>query len=465
MGMVTQFDEKPRITGLLNNCLLNSALPNIIKQILAYSEMTPEALEALDGTPVYEHYKRLKSIFAETYGISEAQQEPFDWIVFNQVIQNHNFYANEILFAPVLRAVVKDFTSDFTFDEFFDALHASKNPALMPEGFVEDKDEIKLVYNALQNTRSITPAGRYPLLQFEHLYVVFYHKLGLNLTAHTALTRAGETKPYDYGLWEDYTHHTSDEPNPRPTVDIYFKDNHYERQRHEDLSEATEEYTRHINELPEALSKIHGTISGAHSRHETNRALGELFAYGNQKLQTILTRADEINSDQKRDLKKQAYQRSAAEYVASIQKGFSTQLGLEKQTSSTILLTLLQNAGNQEADLLLSKMRIASGTKRGTVLAETIFKHWANLDNPELQKLASTIEEPSSFYFNCMVGLAVAGAALLVAAILLQPMISMPFVIGLAAVGATSLLVSGGMFAAQQLSSTKVADEPEPSPT
>jgi hypothetical protein len=90
------------------------------------------------------------------------------------------------------------------------------------------------------------------------------------------------------------------------------------------------------------------------------------------------------------------------------------------------------------------------------------FETAARLYEEKLLKIVgarpSAEEASSNFYFNCMCSFAAAGAALLVAALILQPFVAMPLAIGVGAVGAASLIVGLGMFVAKQVGESNTAD-------
>ncbi|MDX2347045.1 MAG: hypothetical protein QNK11_09270, partial [Legionella sp.] len=124
---------------------------------------------------------------------------------------------------------------------------------------------------------------------------------------------------------------------------------------------------------------------------------------------------------------------------------------------------LLQNEDNTHAQALLDKMEVAN-SDRAVQLAAFVFSNWRNLGNQDTLNVKAVEEESSNFYFNCMVGLAVAGASLLVVAMLLNP--ASPFMV-LAIVGGAALLTSAGMFAADKLSpdnNNKVGPSPKSEP-
>jgi hypothetical protein len=91
----------PKLTGLLNNCALNSALPSLLMGISKLAN-TPEANYPGDDT-VFKSYQLLKNCFANYYGINP---EALNWLDFNNFLESHSFYAKEMILAPVFRSFI-----------------------------------------------------------------------------------------------------------------------------------------------------------------------------------------------------------------------------------------------------------------------------------------------------------------------------------------------------------------------
>jgi hypothetical protein len=370
-GVALIDNGKPRISGVLNNCLLNCALPSIIKQIETYSNLPEEALLALNQDPVFKNYTQLKKIFSDTYGLSNTEEKDFSWGLFARMIQNHSFYANELLFLPVLRAFVKQSACNLTFSQFSAALQDSKKIHArfsdgigedMPEGLSEDPDEVRALHRQLKTAAEVKATGRYGLLDYGPTYVVFYNLLGLSLIANTAVKiNEGDA----FFQEKDYTQHP-DYDSTHPVVEIFFKGFHYEIQEPENLIAPTKKYLEEISQLPEGLKSIHNQLTRASRKQLTEKAFTDLSSYGHNYINHLM--------------------------------------------------------------------------------------------NPSV---TIAPQASSHFYFNCMLGLTAAGGVLLVAAILLTPIISMPFATGLALAGTASLLLGLGLFVAEKKNNSATPAQPE----
>lgn len=96
------YERPPKITGLLNNCAINCAIPTILKRIAYWAEL--EETDRLDGikeNAVYQQYALFKEVFAGHYGMVEPQS--LTWQQFNYFLNAHHFFAIELIFAPVFR--------------------------------------------------------------------------------------------------------------------------------------------------------------------------------------------------------------------------------------------------------------------------------------------------------------------------------------------------------------------------
>ncbi|MCH9715670.1 MAG: hypothetical protein K0U24_08045 [Gammaproteobacteria bacterium] len=284
---------KPRISGVLNNCLLNCALPSIIKQIEVYSKLSEEALLALNQDPIFKSYTELKQIFSSIYNLSKTEEKDFTWDIFARMTQNHSFYANELLFLPVLRAFVQQSAYNLTLSQFSAALQDSKKIAAhfsdgvgedMPEGLGEDPDVVRALHRQLKTAAEISASGRYGLLDYGPTYVVFYNRLGLSLIANTAVKI---NKVDAFFQEKDYTQHP-DYNLTHPVVELFFKNLHYELQEPENLAAATKQYFDDINQLPTGLKSIHEQITGASRKQLTEKALTDLSAYGNNYIKQMI---------------------------------------------------------------------------------------------------------------------------------------------------------------------------------
>ena len=86
---------EPRISAIMNNCLLHAITPELCLMI---STMSDEILQAYPG---YEH---LKKSFADFYQLPED----FDWQHFSQLLSQYNPFDVQMILGPVLRRVIEE---------------------------------------------------------------------------------------------------------------------------------------------------------------------------------------------------------------------------------------------------------------------------------------------------------------------------------------------------------------------
>ena len=94
--MITRYSVKdtPNISGALNNCALNCALPTLFAKINQISK---------SEIPATDNFKLFKTVFEEWYKF----QEPISWLRFSELISKHNFPENQLIFAPILRQFIR----------------------------------------------------------------------------------------------------------------------------------------------------------------------------------------------------------------------------------------------------------------------------------------------------------------------------------------------------------------------
>ncbi|KTC66419.1 Uncharacterised protein (plasmid) [Legionella adelaidensis] len=93
----------PKISAVLNNCILHSTTPEIIEQIYQIAE-----------SPEYDNgfkagYNHLKNCFAEFY---EFDPSHFEWDFFRKILQRYNPHEVQIIFGPVLRLFMKKYIAE-----------------------------------------------------------------------------------------------------------------------------------------------------------------------------------------------------------------------------------------------------------------------------------------------------------------------------------------------------------------
>lgn len=163
-----------KLTGEVNNCALNGAIPTIIDvfQELAQQEVSNKLLE---NDPRYKAYKQLKDTFCQYYEIENGSWEKFNLCL---MPFKNNFYQMQMIFAPVLREFLVNRPNILQTFKKEDAFEHSETTA-----FIDDDDaSYKTQYGALIGKDSEGKGEeRYEQLNF-HTVVAFYHDLGISVT-------------------------------------------------------------------------------------------------------------------------------------------------------------------------------------------------------------------------------------------------------------------------------------------
>ena len=208
MIIMPQIDPPVKISGNLNNCAFNCALPTILSKIQAISIMDQGQLERAKDQ-VYLNYKQLKNIFAEHYGLNPTE---LTWLRFENFLAPLSFLQQEILFAPVFRSFID--------------LSIPQTPSLMA---VSGKDTSMWLNpkNEILN-QGINPSGKYEMLDTDTVLRGFYDKFGIQAHVYN----------YDNALqsYNLLVHEPSDVLGAEVSLNVYFKLGHFELQEHEGIN-------------------------------------------------------------------------------------------------------------------------------------------------------------------------------------------------------------------------------------
>ena len=345
----------PKISGLLSNCALNTALPILLGGIYKLAEREAAGtLANLADNSIYKQYKQLKELFACYYHIDN--NPAFNWREFYLFLNKHSFYANEIMFAPVFRAFI-----------------AEQGRA---SGSYAEAD--------LPLLCDVQYDGRYNYLPESEAFALFHNLFGISIDIYEYVRNSHTDNPKD-----NYNYVSTRRSNypyifgEAPCMGLYLKREHFEIQPHESLAEAVTEFNVEINNLPEALVNIHHGLNTSVSADQSNQHLGKLVVYGYQALMTQLATAvqrvpaeggvelADIEVTNNEDTKNcQAYQMSAQDYAI---RGalFHNDTPMGRQTFAVILLTILLANGNdiQAKKLLGHLSNLSVGAKGDEPLA------------------------------------------------------------------------------------------------
>lgn len=326
----------PRITGLLHNCALNSALPILLEGIGQLAQQEEAGiLGNLADNLIFKNYKHLKDLFANHYRLDH--HPAFNWRQFHRFLAAHSFSANEILFAPVFRKFIAEV------------------------GFAKgdyQRQDLGLL-------RDIQPNGCYTLLPNTEAIDLFHNQFGISVKTYEYIANKGTADPKDnYNLVSTRLTQNREYPfGTTPVLELYLKGHHFEIQPHECLEEPNKRYIAEINALPPALSEIHDGLSISQNAHSSNQNIGRLTVYGSQVLTQQLAEqsafspeADEPVSprdeafEEKEEPGKchQGYLISAGTYAITGQS-FHSNTAAGKQTFAMILLAILLENKDKKA--------------------------------------------------------------------------------------------------------------------
>ncbi len=261
----------PRITGLLNNCALNSALPILLDGISKIAALEAAGtLGRLAGNAIFKNYKQLKDIFANYYGVND--NAAFNWVEFHRFLVSHSFYANEILLAPIMRNFIAEH-----------GLASGNYPSA-----------------AIGLLRDVQRQGRYTLLPDTEAIDLFHNQFGITVHTYEYIKHKKELDPRDnYRLINTRVTKNPDYPfGVAPVLGLYLKGRHFEIQPHEFLAEANRAYVSEMNALPIGLAEIHEGLTISQQAYNSNLNLGLLTVYGHQALVRQLARiAPSVSAD------------------------------------------------------------------------------------------------------------------------------------------------------------------------
>ncbi len=435
-----------KISGVLNNCAFNCALPTILENIGMFADAEKNQTSFPEGE-IFETYKQIKNTFADFYRVNKAQ---FTWQQFRTLLANHSFPANELIFAPVFRAYM-----------------ASKpKPPLIVDGevFIDEEHD-------LTNDFGFNVAGKYPMLAINEMHSAFYAPLGINVQLFN----------YNNGHYTDITNaaianHT--ELGSSPTQ-LYRKEDHYNL--HEDHS-VPQSWHDEIDRLPAQLKFLHDKASAESEPEHTLEGITTCQEYVHYQLTRPYFQFDwmitlkvvvpatlclvmlvpvfnslivnvQLNSIGRvcviaaailclrGIVNKHMYITPDLERVEVPQP-----TGLFDDSSDGIAFLQLPLDGRD------APLPIDNPTNNIEVANDSSAAHaHAGLNDtatftPVVLPNTQQNSVSANFQFNCMIGLAVAGAAILCVAICAFPPVSIPTLV----VGAALLLTSAGMFASQK---------------
>ncbi|MBA2656202.1 MAG: hypothetical protein H0U70_04370 [Tatlockia sp.] len=251
----------PKISGLLNNCALNCALPTLLKTIDILAEL--EQKGSITPYPIIDSYTLLKENFAEYYGITEV--EKFDFREFSKFLIPFSFHAKEIIFAPVLRKII--------------SYTATKSPKAEAEFSMQIIDENDLF---MQKDIGVTLSqlhedGRYPELSIEEANVYLYKDFGISANLYIYQSNKKTENHHDNYEKAKYWEVAAVENYPfgePPQIALYHRGDHYELVPHEDV--ASEDKLEDEKILSDTLSAAYEILTSGEDKELSAGVLDNL---------------------------------------------------------------------------------------------------------------------------------------------------------------------------------------------
>jgi hypothetical protein len=215
----------PKISGTINNCGFNAAIPSVLK---VFAQMDDPSFDKT----YKQEYEKLKKMFCEFYGLDNANTTFTQLHQFISTISSEagkktrSFYEQELILGPVLR---KYFIENFKEknDEFnFEATPKYKE-VLLEKSIDEEKADAQSVGAYVaddEDSPDLGADGRYTSVGPTHLHWHLYSKLGISfeLKAKDASVEEIVAEIIKFNAAEK----TVD--NPVDAIDLFFSGDHYE---------------------------------------------------------------------------------------------------------------------------------------------------------------------------------------------------------------------------------------------
>lgn len=278
----------PRISGMLLNCALNCALPNVLHGI---QELAQDV-----EIPHLDSYELLKSKFEQWYGLS------LSWQTFHLLLREFSFSDIELIMAPVLRLFISTKCTDAEKERIRDII---KSPY---QGIPED------IAAALGNEMAPQTPGKYlPLTNYE-ANELFYKHFGLFMRVHEFVRDSND----------DYM--CIDAENDLIKVDVYLKNDHFELQKHLEVPGLN---------LSPLTEEVKESISSTQCATTTNHALARLIPMIWHKFVKVLDKTSEEFAQGLID---------PVTYIQNVEKYKLHTVSKDgKLTFAIVLLTLMEN--------------------------------------------------------------------------------------------------------------------------
>ncbi|MBA2652065.1 MAG: hypothetical protein H0U73_07360 [Tatlockia sp.] len=235
---------------------------------------------------MFKSYAELKECFADYYRIKNNE---LSFHQFSFFLNMHNFYAKELIFAPVFRNFIGakiqknvSSSSDSGDENQYQGIVSSKS-----KKYSKSSDKSKNNANektTFNSASEILDDGRYCYLDGMSADEVFYCHFGIQIKeiwkfewpkkAESSLKIKGKFVEQVYKrilFTDDYPF------GEQPAISLYVKNGHYEIQSDgENLTKATSIYNEEVNQIDESLNFVHNMLSSAKDDKTVNTMLDAL---------------------------------------------------------------------------------------------------------------------------------------------------------------------------------------------
>ncbi|OGV40715.1 MAG: hypothetical protein A3F46_02005 [Legionellales bacterium RIFCSPHIGHO2_12_FULL_42_9] len=242
-----------RISGLLNNCSLNCALPTLLEHI---DLLAKNQYELSNNDSLYKQdYEDLKDLFMQWFGIANL-----GWVTLANLLKEFSFREKELILTPVLRAFLASKATDPNDKNYFlEIVDETK----VNEGLVQYYKEHPEEY--------VPPAkGKYNVLNPSQANQNFYHHFGLHMVVYkfNEINNIYEGNNIDGEI--------DGEANNYTIINVYLKNNHFELQEHH--------LVLNYEKMNKEFEKINDEIGSTASKETTTSCLNEIKGLVKEKL-------------------------------------------------------------------------------------------------------------------------------------------------------------------------------------
>ncbi len=272
-----------KISGILNNCALNTALPIILADIKDLAAIEKRGLlpdpknlgkngieektAIRSDEPYYNKYFLLKEIFCEIYNLDN---DTFTWKNLDEFLSGfHSFLVSQVIFLPVFRKFIGE---------------------IAPLQGYTDLEQLINIQEVHKHEYDKNCVGRYPMLDAREAYNLFHSQFGIKInTCHEESGMPGYVENHIICASSQCfcPHWVKTITNERRCINVFLRNDHFEITELDAYSEAVTQYNKELDELQKdypQLKNIIEYLSSSDSADNTNNYLGGLKLYVHKQL-------------------------------------------------------------------------------------------------------------------------------------------------------------------------------------